>query len=72
MIVDVRLVRDREGKWRVRVDGRRVPRVSGDTAQDALDALARAIEGAAWLSRRTSLEELQDPHGPLYGHGGER
>jgi hypothetical protein len=67
MIVDVRLVLDRDDVWRVKVEGRLVPRVGATSVPEALDQLALAIEGAAWLSRRAPLDELQDPHGALYG-----
>lgn len=66
MIIDVRLVQDRDGRWRASLEGRRVPRVDGDSPSAAMDALARALEGAAWLARTSEHEAACAAHGPLF------
>ena len=67
MIVDVRLVLDRDGRWRVaRVEGVAVPGLVADTPSAALALLVRRLRSAAWATKRTEAEELADPSSSLY------
>lgn len=67
MIADVRLVVGRDGVLRVTVEGRRVVLPTRpQTTSEALEALARMVEGVAWSTGRDELVEIADPASRLY------
>lgn len=66
MIIDVRLVQNRDGRWRASIEGKRVHRVSGASPSAALDALALALEGAAWLARVSEQAAACEQDGALF------
>lgn len=63
-ILDVRLVQDREGRWRIAIEGRRVPRAEGDRPSTTLVALAKRLDAAA--RARPEAEEAADPASTLF------
>jgi hypothetical protein len=65
-VVDVRLVRDREGRVHVRVEGRIVAIPPTPDPAIALALLARRVDAAAWAAGRSTSEELGDPASTLY------
>lgn len=64
-IVDVRIHRDRAGRWRARVEGRLVP-VDGGTAAEVLARLGLRLEGVAWTERRGEGDVIADARSGLY------
>lgn len=63
-ILEVRLVQDRDGRWRIAIEGRGVPRAEGDRPSSSLSALAKLLDGAA--RTRPEAEEASDPASALF------
>lgn len=66
MILDVRLVVDRDGRVRASIDGRRTFELGTSSIPCALERLANRIEGASWSSGRPVVDEIADPASPIY------
>lgn len=66
-LVDLRVVRDRDGVLRASIDGRRVTglRAATDVA-DLLGALGSRIRGCAWTAGRSCDDEIGAADSALY------
>lgn len=65
-VVDIRLVRTRDGIVRATVEGRPVDVHEAPTLGIALDRIRRAIEGASWTTGRDEVDEVRDEKSALY------
>lgn len=65
-VLDLRLVRDRDGRWYLSIEGRRVRAGEGDRPSTALASGAKALDGITWASKRPESVEASDPASPLF------
>lgn len=71
MILDLRILSDRDGVLRASIDGRRVVGLPATSDVAVLLAeLARRVDGAAWRSGRSTLAEVADAASTLYAGEG--
>lgn len=67
MILDVRIITDRDGHVRVRLDGRVIPLAMAHAKpSSALRELARIIDGCAWIAGRSEVDVIADSSSRLY------